>query len=805
MTDSETQNTIVHTPAPPSIRTYVITGAVLLLLWIAAAGLIAKIYQSWKNQQLYLETQKSAETITDDLQKRMTDAFSLLRAMPLILSQSTDIKESLENHRGHGKYMINRPEQEIIDHINEHPELRATSRMLKKITDDIGTVNIFWITEEHGVCLASSNAGTRQSFVGKNFSRHSFFHDTADGKSAIRYSMGYFFDIPGLYFSSPVFNNDKVIGAVTAKVSLTYLYQWLSKTNAFIVDRYGVILYAYDPAYRYMLMPKSTVYTLSAEERQLRYGQTKFTELGFRKQEKGTNESLYLINGGKTPYYAFSASLTDPDFQLITIIKTPSEEEIAWQTAVYFSLLLLAGLFVIIGGSCLNYYIQYRYEQNRIHIQKLISRDALTGFYNRSVLTPLIDQKIGQARQHNGLFAILFLDIDLFKDINDSFGHEIGDEVLQQLSGRIKSVIKETDIIIRHAGDDFIVLLDNIQNQEDVAELAKSMMVHSQQPFYLQNNIVLTLSISIGIVIFPEHGETASLLLRHADTALYYVKQNGRNNYAFYQSQMSTELIMRKSLENDMAHALENNEFFLVYQPQYCYAKKGIASCEALIRWRHPVHGVIPPATFIPIAENSGFIKQLGEWILNEACRQAVEWHKNLGMTLSVAVNLSANQFQDDLPEIIKAVIARHNMLPQTLELELTESILMKNVTQSLEIIEKIKNLGSRISLDDFGTGYSSLAYLQKFPIDTLKIDRSFVSDMENSASSRAIINAIISMAQGLDYQVIAEGIETPEQYDLLMKMGCHIIQGYWFSRPLTADQFADFYAKNRCETTEQS
>lgn len=805
MTDSETQNTIVHTPAPPSIRTYVITGAVLLLLWIAAAGLIAKIYQSWKNQQLYLETQKSAETITDDLQKRMTDAFSLLRAMPLILSQSTDIKESLENHRGHGKYMINRPEQEIIDHINEHPELRATSRMLKKITDDIGTVNIFWITEEHGVCLASSNAGTRQSFVGKNFSRHSFFHDTADGKSAIRYSMGYFFDIPGLYFSSPVFNNDKVIGAVTAKVSLTYLYQWLSKTNAFIVDRYGVILYAYDPAYRYMLMPKSTVYTLSAEERQLRYGQTEFTELGFRKHEKGTNESLYLINGGKTPYYAFSASLTDPDFQLITIIKTPSEEEIAWQTAVYFSLLLLAGLFVIIGGSCLNYYIQYRYEQNRIHIQKLISRDALTGFYNRSVLTPLIDQKIGQARQHNGLFAILFLDIDLFKDINDSFGHEIGDEVLQQLSGRIKSVIKETDIIIRHAGDDFIVLLDNIQNQEDVAELAKSMMVHSQQPFYLQNNIVLTLSISIGIVIFPEHGETASLLLRHADTALYYVKQNGRNNYAFYQSQMSTELIMRKSLENDMAHALENNEFFLVYQPQYCYAKKGIASCEALIRWRHPVHGVIPPATFIPIAENSGFIKQLGEWILDEACRQAVEWHKNLGMTLSVAVNLSANQFQDDLPEIIKAVIARHNMLPQTLELELTESILMKNVTQSLEIIEKIKNLGSRISLDDFGTGYSSLAYLQKFPIDTLKIDRSFVSDMENSASSRAIINAIISMAQGLDYQVIAEGIETPEQYDLLMKMGCHIIQGYWFSRPLTADQFADFYAKNRCETTEQS
>ncbi|MCM1129522.1 MAG: EAL domain-containing protein [Oxalobacter formigenes] len=785
-------------PSYPSIRAILIAGIVLLLFWAAGSWLIADAYHSWQNEQTYLETQELAQTTTDDLQKRINEAFSLMQAIPAILSQNVDIQESILRHRNHGKDMITRPEKEIIRHILSHSELRANSRMLEKTVEIIGTISALWVTEEHGFCIAASNAGTEQSILGKNFSPYGHYRETSRNRSAVEYSSGYFIPQPGLYFSSPILINNQVIGAVTAKISLTYLYQWLSKTTGLLVDRYGVIIYASNPSYLLKRLPDSTVYKLSAEERQLRYKKTKFEELSFHKKTD-SSDSLYMINGEYTPYYVFAAQLKNPDLTLMTTFKRPSQQETIQQTIVYFFLLLLAGFIIILGGCCLNYYIRYRRAQNQMHIRQLISRDALTGFYNRSMLIPLIDQKISQAKLRHTNFAILFMDIDLFKDINDSFGHEIGDEVLQQLSGRIKSVIRETDIIIRHAGDDFIILLDDTHAQDDVAGLAKALMVNSQQPFYLQNKIMLTLSVSVGIVLFPDHGDTASLLMRHADTALYFVKQNGRNNYSFYRSQMSTELLMRKSLENDMEHALENNEFFLVYQPQYCYAKKGIVSCEALIRWNHPVHGIISPATFIPIAEHSGFIKRLGEWILNEACRQAGEWRKNFGRSPSVAVNLSAIQFQDDLPELIQRTIACHDISPDMLDLELTESILMKNITQSQNIIHKLKKMGSKVSLDDFGTGYSSLAYLQKFPIDTIKIDQAFVRDMESNTSNRAIINAIISIAQGLNYQVIAEGIETPGQYNMLMEMGCHIIQGYWFSKPLTAGQFAEFYVKNRC------
>ena len=802
MTDSQAQNTVPQTPSQivyPSVRLYVITGIVLLLFWIAVSWLVANTYQSWKSEQTYLETRKSAEVITNGLYKRMTQTFSLLQAMPNIMSQNTATHDVLLRHHHHSKRLTHLNNKEILSHINDYPELQIVSEILKKLADSISVIDIFWLTDANGICIAASNFEHPQSFLGKDFTKLRHFSHALAGKSVVRYSMGYYRNIPGIFFSTPVFMNNKVAGVVTTKVSLNYLSQWLNEVNGLVIDNYGVIIYASDPSYVMQLLPDSTVYTLTPEERLLRYGKTEFQTLPFHQEKTDSADSLYRLNNESTPYYVSSVQLKNPDFQLLTLFKRASSQEILLQTFTYFALLFMAGSFLILGAIFLVYYIRYQRALRQTRLQQLISRDALTGFYNRSMLIPLMEQRISRAKQRQAIFAVLFVDIDLFKDINDSFGHEIGDEVLQQLAGRFKSVLRETDIIIRHAGDDFIILLDEISTQEDVANLASSLMVHSQQPFYLQNKITLTLSVSIGIVLFPDHGDTTSLLLRHADTALHYVKQNGRNNYAFYRSQMSTELLMRKSLESDMEHALENNEFFLVYQPQYCYAKKGMASCEALIRWRHPVHGIISPATFIPIAENSGFIKRLGEWILNEACRQAAEWQK-LGMTLSVAVNLSAVQFQENLPATVQRIITQHGMVPHLLDLELTESILMKNVAQSLSLIQELKNLGARISLDDFGTGYSSLAYLQKFPIDTLKIDRAFVSDMENNASNRAIIHVIISMAQGLNYQVIAEGIETQEQYNLLMEMGCHIIQGYWFSKPLPADQFAEFYAKNRCQ-----
>ena len=771
----------------------------MLFFWIVITWLIANAYQAWKNEQTYLEQKEAAEKITSTLHQRMTQTFRLLEAIPLVMSQNSHIQQVLMHH--YGRPLNQLPQKEILAYINQHEELQQICRTLQKLANSINILEIFWLTDETGICLASSNAKSPQSFLGKDFSNHSYFSDAAAGKSVVRYSMGYYFRIPGIYFSSPVIIKNTVVGIVTAKINLNYLYQWLSETNGFVLDKYGVIIYASDPAYLMKALPNNTVYTLSPKERKLRYGQTEFRLLPFS-QETDTYTSMYFIGNKNAPYYVFSAQLKNPDFQLMTTFQRPSHQETLLHALVYFAQLILLGLILIPAGLMLVYYIHCRRALIQNRIQQIQSHDALTGLYNRSMAIPLIEQKIRQARLHNTRFAVLFIDIDHFKDINDSFGHEIGDEVLQQLAGRFKSVLKITDLIIRHAGDDFIILLDDIHDEKESTRIAKALMVHSQQPFYLQNKITLTLSVSIGIVIFPSHGETVSLLLRNADTALYYTKQNGRNDYTVYNPQMSTELLMRKSLEKDMVQALENNEFFLVYQPQYSFARKGIVSCESLIRWRHPVHGVISPATFIPIAESSGFIKQLGEWILEEACRQAREW-QNQGITPSISVNLSAVQFQDDLPDIIRRVIDRYEIPPGMLDLEVTESSLMKNVTQSMNIMQELKNLGTTISLDDFGTGYSSLAYLQKFPIDNLKIDRAFICDMENESSSAALVTAIINMANALDYRVVAEGIETQAQYYRLMTMGCNLIQGYWFSKPLPAGQFADFYAKNRPQAAE--
>jgi len=295
------------------------------------------------------------------------------------------------------------------------------------------------------------------------------------------------------------------------------------------------------------------------------------------------------------------------------------------------------------------------------------------------------------------------------------------------------------------------------------------------------------------------------LLLRRAETALHNVKKKGRADYTFYQTKMSVDLAARKALEMDMMRALENNEFFLVYQPKYSHFLDSIAGCEALIRWQHPTGRIIPPAEFIPIAEYSGFINKLGEWILNEACRQATEWRETLGDEIAISINLSSVQFQrSDLLDIVRSAITQHKITPGNIEFEVTESILMADTELTLNIIQGMKSLGISISIDDFGTGYSSLAYLKKFDADILKIDSSFVCDMENDANDRAIINAVINMSRDLDYQVIAEGVETKKQYDLLIGMGCYTIQGYWFSKPLTPEAFFHFYMEHKTKTMQE-
>ncbi|OPH58436.1 PAS domain S-box protein [Paenibacillus ferrarius] len=421
--------------------------------------------------------------------------------------------------------------------------------------------------------------------------------------------------------------------------------------------------------------------------------------------------------------------------------------------------------------------------------------DELTGMPNRRMFNEVLAQKIvSQPKQ----FAVMVMDIDRFKMINDSLGHTYGDLFLQEMSERIRTCISDFQVTLaRIGGDEFTLLYEN-ESIEEISELAERIIQVIALPYRLKENDFYVTA-SIGIALYPLDGEDAVQLLKHADTAMYEVKKNGKNGFQFYSQELNNHLQERIELENDLRKAIPHNELFLYYQPQIRAGDSQMIGVEALVRWGHPTKGTLSPGLFIPIAEETGLIYEMGTWVLREACRQMKEWHNAGGPLIPVSVNLSSQQFhQSNLIEQIKAILEETGLEPQYLELEITESMMM-DPTISSPILNQLTEYGVRISLDDFGTGYSSLSYLKLLPIHKLKIDRSFIRDITENENDKAIVSTIISMAQFLNMDVIAEGIETKEQLEILMENDCKKIQGYYFSRPLPADEVENvFFAPMR-------
>ncbi|GGH53833.1 signaling protein YkoW [Paenibacillus silvae] len=432
--------------------------------------------------------------------------------------------------------------------------------------------------------------------------------------------------------------------------------------------------------------------------------------------------------------------------------------------------------------------------QENIRHQAL--HDPLTGLPNRRKLDEVLAKTINVCGEKQARFAVMVMDIDRFKMINDSLGHSIGDVFLKEVSGRIVSTIDASHpqamsnvTLARMGGDEFTMVVTGEQaNEQEIIRLAERVVESIQQPYRLKENDFYVTA-SIGIAMYPEHGAGTDALIKHADSAMYEVKKNGKNGYQFYTAQLDSELYERIELEGYLRKALERNEMVLYYQPQIRTHDSRMIGVEALIRWQHPMKGLLAPNVFIPLAEETGLIYDIGNWTLREACRQMKLWHSSGGPLIPVSVNLSSQQFhQSNLVEQIKNALIETGLEAQYLELEITESMMM-DAAVSTAILNELTALGVKISLDDFGTGYSSLSYLKHFPIHKLKIDRSFVTDITESHSDQAIVATIISMAQNLKMEVIAEGIETKGQLDILMQNDCREIQGYYFSRPLPASE----------------
>jgi diguanylate cyclase (GGDEF)-like protein/PAS domain S-box-containing protein len=435
-----------------------------------------------------------------------------------------------------------------------------------------------------------------------------------------------------------------------------------------------------------------------------------------------------------------------------------------------------------------------RYQEQLEHQAKY---DLLTNLPNRSLLYDRLAQAIIYAQRYRRLVGVAFVDLDRFKLINDSLGHNMGDRLLKTVAERLKSSVRNVDTVARLGGDEFMVVLYDQANEQAIVKVMQRILASVRQPFFIEGREFI-ITCSMGLSIYPQDGQDAETLLKNADAAMYRAKDQGRNNFQSYTPEIQEWVNERVALENNLRRALERQEFVLYYQPQIDLRSERIVGAEALIRWQHPEWGMVSPARFIPVAEETGMIIPIGEWVIRTACTQNKVWQASGLPPIVVSVNVSMRQFrQKDLAKSVAQLLQKTGLEAQYLELELTESLVMQNPQEAIATLQELKELGIKLAIDDFGTGYSSLAYLKRFPVDCLKIDQSFVNEITTAHDSTVIAQAIISLGHSLNIQVIAEGVESQQQLEFLCTHHCHEAQGYYFSKPVPPGEFMKFFTSN--------
>jgi len=432
-------------------------------------------------------------------------------------------------------------------------------------------------------------------------------------------------------------------------------------------------------------------------------------------------------------------------------------------------------------------------KQSNDELQRLALHDPLTMLPNRSLLEDRIQQAIARAERGKFMVGVLFIDLDRFKLVNDSLGHHVGDELLRAVAARLTAGVRGEDTVSRLGGDEFVVLLPHTATVDGAATLATKLLAALAEPFLIQEH-ELYVAASIGVSVFPRHGVTAQLLIRHADAAMYAAKRAGGCRFQIFTPEMNACLPQRLSLENDLRRAIARREFELHYQPKVSVHEGRVVGMEALVRWRHPTKGLVPPLDFIPLAEETGLIVPIGRWVIEEACSRNKAWQDAGLAKVPVAINISGVQFrQKELVQWIAEALASTQLAPEYLDIEITESVVMENAPEAVSTLETLSGMGIQLSIDDFGTGYSSLSYLKRFPIDRLKIDRSFIRDISSDGGDAAIVRATIALAHNLRLRVVAEGVETGAQLEILQSLGCDEYQGYYRSKPVPAEEFEAF------------
>jgi diguanylate cyclase (GGDEF)-like protein len=486
--------------------------------------------------------------------------------------------------------------------------------------------------------------------------------------------------------------------------------------------------------------------------------------------------------------------------------RKPEVVDVYLEAFQWITLAFVLPCFALVGGHLSELRQRLRRTNDELSqalemIQKMATHDTLTALPNRALFNETLTHAIAQAARHKRSLALFFLDIDRFKNINDTLGHGVGDRVLQDAAKRLTSAVRTSDMVARLGGDEFVLLVEDFAAADDLTDIATKVLAAFAPTFHVDGQ-ELALSVSVGVCTYPSGGEDAQQLVSSADIAMYRAKEQGRNRYCFYSEDLNDLSEERLALEAGLRHALVRGEIEVFYQPKVDFANGRVNGVEALIRWRHPEMGLLMPDRFVPLAEEIGAIIPIGYWTLRRVCERARHWQE-LGMPLAVAVNLSASQFHE--PQLVTelAAILKATGVPASfLELEITESMVMRDTDRAVAIMESLRRMGIKISIDDFGTGHSSLGYLKRFPVDRLKVDRSFVRDLPHNGDDVAITRAVIAMAHSLKMSVVAEGVEHQEQFDLLRAEGCDEFQGYFCARPMEEADLLKFVATRQPPTS---
>ena len=774
-----------------------LVAATLIILWNISAWFIAERYYLSESTALIKQETTLAQQRANDLADSIRRNLSYLHGIPDLFSKLLRVQWAVSRF-GADVTPSTLPVETRIRQWTHDPALKDLSQYLDIARKGLNT-DLICVMNAAGDAIAASNWDTAGSPIGNNYSERDFFKKNKTGERGMQYAVGKTTHIAGLYFSTPVILDNKFMGAVVAKIDVPNLSFLIRQVDAFVTDTHGVIILARDQSIEMHAFPGASISKLTDKEKFTRYRRTDFPALNIAPWENGKLNSLLRVENDNVPHILASQEL--PEYGITIHINRPLDSipslknDRVWLTALigaFGTLLLLA------ASSTMLYFRSI--IRSKTLLWKQANFDTLTNLPNRDMFQYRLAQEMKKSDRSGLPLALLLIDLDHFKEVNDTLGHDMGDLLLKEAAHRILHCVRESDTVARLGGDEYSIVLAQLADVPHIEEIARKIIACLAEPFQLGSEIT-HVSASLGITIYPHDAVDIDNLRKNADQAMYVAKNNGRNRFSYFTVALQEAAQKRLRLTNDLRGALTAKQFMVYFQPIIELSTGHTRKAEALLRWLHPIRGMVNPLEFIPLAEETGLIIDIGEWIRNESATWCKRWNTLWPEGFQMSVNLSPVEFMDESGHnsigIFLNHLHEHGMSGKNFVFEITEGLLLNVDSGVAGKLIALRDAGIQVAIDDFGTGYSSLSYLKKLDIDYLKIDQSFIRNLENDSNDMALCEAIIVMAHKLGLKVIAEGVETEQQRELLTHAGCDYAQGYLFSSPLPPEEF-DAWLKDR-------